>query len=462
MGCGASNNVASNNTSPNLPPKTGNEGHVSDGKPSDGVKACESPPLAYATQPFGYVRDLFGKSSSQLICEAELGGSRCVFIRGAPGSQLFYDASRQQDSVSAGAYAESVQALLGKGGPACATCLLSGEAFVNRKGEVNKAFSKDCLKVYLGWSTQIIEKHAARWAAGDQVDLSKTLDDVAFEISAKCILNTEDPEVVKNLRSSMEGASLFDAIEDPSVSKTVHDAVTKIVDEQMDQEVAMGDEAEDHQSVLDVLLTGSLTVEEATVDLVYYLFKGRDCLARELKGFVHTLCTEAAARKIVEEEVAKIEATTVDAQVAGSMSQTKKVIKEVRRMYPVNPMPWRVLTKDTTVGETVIPAGTKICLAYHETHQDSTQYTNPTKCDPERFSKDRGEDKKNSGWCYVPYGTGVLGKVDRCPTDEFFAQVVKAFAFVLAKKCKWEPIAGQDLTLNADLAFDKPLLISFK
>jgi len=144
------------------------------------------------------------------------------------------------------------------------------------------------------------------------------------------------------------------------------------------------------------------------------------------------------------------------------MVETGRVIKEVRRMYPVCPMPWRILTQDITVGSTVINAGTRVCLAYHETHQDASQYTDPAKCDPDRFGKDRAEDKKNSGWCYIPYGTGVVEKVHRCPTETLFANVVKAFAITFTKKCDWSAVPGQDFSLNDDLSFAGSLQMQIK
>jgi len=34
---------------------------------------------------------------------------------------------------------------------------------------------------------------------------------------------------------------------------------------------------------LDILLQGALEVEEMKIDMLHFLFRGRDCLARELK-----------------------------------------------------------------------------------------------------------------------------------------------------------------------------------
>jgi len=237
-----------------------------------------------------------------------------------------------------------------------------------------------------------------------------------------------------------------------------------MIDEEMDNDMDIAGGPAEGSCALDFLLEGSLELEAMKIDLAHYLFKGRDCLARELKAFVHTLCTESSVRERVEAEVAKLatEGAAGDWKVAGSMVETNRVCKEVKRIHPVTPMPWRTLTTDLKVGSTLIQSGSRVCLAYHETHQDGAQYNEPTKCDPDRFSVERAEDKKNNGWCYVPHGTGVMGKVHRCPAEPFFAQTLKVLAITLANNCSWTAAAGQDFSLNDDLTFAGPLMMDMK
>jgi len=356
-----------------------------------------------------------------------------------------------------------LQTLLGKNCSFRATCLLSGDEFERRKEEFLKAFSKDALKLYLGPTIEIVQKYAARWISSGQVDMAGELEDMSFDIAAKCLIGAHDPGHVQKLRTIMGGASLFDTNLDPVVSAGVRDAVLEKIDEELEHDMVIAGHDAEATNALDILIEGGLDMEEMKIDLLHYLFKGRDCLARELKALMLSFCKEAATRKVVEDEINQTAAPTIDFEIAGGMVATRRVLKEVRRMYPINPMPWRVLTQDISVGETLIHAGTRVCLAYHETHQDGTQYTEPAKWDPERFSQDRAEDKKNSGWCYIPYGTGVLGKVDRCPADAWFAQVAKVFAFVLTKKCQWNVVEGQDLTPSGiGQTFDRALLMDIK
>ena len=85
----------------------------------------------------------------------------------------------------------------------------------------------------------------------------------------------------------------------------------------------------------------------------------------------------------------------------------------------------------------MIPAGTHVALSHGLTHSDEIQYNDPTKFDPSRFSVERSEDKQNSGWIYIPHGTGVAAKSHRCPAELFTTQVLKVFASALSTN-HWE------------------------
>ena len=47
--------------------------------------------------------------------------------------------------------------------------------------------------------------------------------------------------------------------------------------------------------------------------------------------------------------------------------------------------------------------------------------------DVSRFGKDRGEDKLNTGWCWIPYGTGSKTKGHRCASEKLQESVIKMF-----------------------------------
>ena len=64
----------------------------------------------YIQRPFGFARSIFAGKDDLQACEVQISGRQVVFVRGAAGSQLFYDMARQQDAVVADADAQCVQA----------------------------------------------------------------------------------------------------------------------------------------------------------------------------------------------------------------------------------------------------------------------------------------------------------------------------------------------------------------
>lgn len=379
-----------------------------------------------------------------------------MFARGTQASQLFYDLDRQNDCVTTDAMPQFVQALLGKGSAHQSVALMQGEEFVARKKEVLGAFSNAALEKYWASVMEVMEKYVESWVKRKMVCMAKELDDLAFEISARCFIGATDPSHVHKLRTIAGGASVLDVAGDPAVASAIRDALIEEIDEEMEAEMQMGD-VEDHIA-LDFLLKGGMDVEEIKIELAHFLLKGRDSLGRLLKCFAVALCQHPNVRDEVEKEVAKVASEASPSHdVHGNMVYTGKVIKEVKRLNPLGPLAWRVVAEDIKLGETQVMAGTRVVLASTVTNQDGNQYEDPEKFDCDRFGKDRGEDKKNNGWCYVPHGTGVVGKVHRCPAEAFTAQVLKAFAIVMTNKCNWKAVEGQDFSLD-DCCSPKDLL----
>jgi len=405
--------------------------------------ACMDPDTQeFSKCPFGFVRRRFENNDDQLS-SANIGGRPCVFARGVAANQLFYDVNRQADAVTTHAAPECVQALLGKGTPNRSMSLLSGEEFVARKKEVLRAFSEDALQMYWGEIVDVMTTYLDSWLQRGTVCMAKELEDMAFEISARCFIGAVDPAHVHKLRTIAGGASVLDVVGDPAVFANTRDALVEMVDEEMESEMKM----EDGKHALDILLEGEMKMEDIKIEVCHFLLKGRDSLGRALKSFAVALTQHADARKGVEEEVVKV-GSEIGYSAAGSMVFTGQVIKEVKRLNELGPLAWRIVTEDVKIGETALPAGTRIALSATQTHQDGAQYADPGKFDPARFGKERAEDKKNSGWCFSAHGTGVASKVHRCPAEKFTTQVLKIFALLVSTKCSWTASEGQDLTCD--------------
>jgi len=98
-----------------------------------------------------------------------------------------------------------LQTLLGKGGAARATVTLHGDEFLTRKQELMRAFSDSALEVYWKATLEICAKYAASWNAKGKVQMAKELDDMAMEITARCLIGATDQGHIHKLRTIMGG-----------------------------------------------------------------------------------------------------------------------------------------------------------------------------------------------------------------------------------------------------------------
>lgn len=82
------------------------------------------------------------------------------------------------------------------------------------------------------------------------------------------------------------------------------------------------------------------------------------------------------------------------------------ILYEVLRLYPSIPMLNRIVTKDTRLGDIILPAGTRVAIPIIHVQQDSQLWGEDAKeFNPQRFSEGISKATKNQG-LYVPFGWG--------------------------------------------------------
>merc|ERR1711988_567578 len=248
--------------------------------------------------PFKFVHGLFEGKDDQAVA-TKIGGRPCVFARGGQASQLFYDHARQTDAIATDAAPECVQALLGKGTEHRSVALLQGEEFIARKTELMRAFSNEALAKYWEITWHVMQKYVESWVKRGNVLMAKELDDLAFEISARCFIGAKDPAHVHKLRTIAGGASVLDVTGDPAVSAAVRVALIEMIDEEMEQEA---NPSEGGRHALDFMLEGGMELDDMKIELCHFLLKGRDSLGRALKCFALALTQHDSVKQKVEEE----------------------------------------------------------------------------------------------------------------------------------------------------------------
>eukprot|EP00656_Telonema_subtile_P043003 TRINITY_DN491_c0_g1_i1.p1 TRINITY_DN491_c0_g1~~TRINITY_DN491_c0_g1_i1.p1 ORF type:complete len:459 (-),score=139.43 TRINITY_DN491_c0_g1_i1:229-1605(-) len=408
-------------------------------------RGCDS---EFSMNPEGFLTSLF--KEGQDTAGFALGGRQVVAVRGMEGSRLFHDPSSPVTAI--GALPAHLATLYGEGTyPVVRSLLLTeGEAHHKAKKELNLALTAERLTAHCSGIAKLMAQAAAQWA-GTTEQLSTRCDQLALQASARCCLGITDASKVQQLANIAAGFSVFDVSGDPAVAAAVRDALLSVIDEQTECENAPGDASED--SVLDVLMHAADSmscevVEIVTLHLFLLVWKS---LARAFEATVKALSEHehmqaALAAEALQALQANPECTPFSAVLVGSTKQLSFFVKEVKRTTLVAPLPWRRLTAPYDIGPAHLEADTIVCLATHLVHADSTQYSAAHKFDPSRFGKDRAEDKKNNGWCWVPHGTGSKAKGHRCASEELSTGLMKSFC-VLMFQNKWK-LEGSALTVH--------------
>merc|ERR1711904_321253 len=161
---------------------------------------------AFNRCPFKFLKERFAAEPDSQTVSTTIAGRPCVFARGAAASQLFYDVGHQSHATTTHAPPECVQALLGKGTPHHSIALLHGDPLIARKQEVLRAFSTEALETYWAEIIRVMETYMESWIKRGTVPMAKELDDLSFEISARCFIGASDAGHIHKLRTIAGGA----------------------------------------------------------------------------------------------------------------------------------------------------------------------------------------------------------------------------------------------------------------
>ena len=110
----------------------------------------------------------------------------------------------------------------------------------------------------------------------------------------------------------------------------------------------------------------------------------------------------------------------------------------------------RKLKKSLEVNGMVIPENTMVNVIFQVSHNDERTWSNPSKFDPERFNKQRGEQLK-CPFAYAPFGAGK----HHCIGYQFAEIVVKLGVKELLKRFKLSVPAGYEMKVR-DVPLKQP------
>jgi cytochrome P450 len=114
------------------------------------------------------------------------------------------------------------------------------------------------------------------------------------------------------------------------------------------------------------------------------------------------------------------------------LEATERAWKETLRLMPVTLGIPRCALRDVELGGLRIPAGAFVSATNSTALRNRACWTEPTRFDPDRFSDERAEDRKNKG-LFLPFGSGAHA----CIGMHLSTVEAKAFWHAMLTRCQF-------------------------
>ena len=174
---------------------------------------------------------------------------------------------------------------------------------------------------------------------------------------------------------------------------------------------------------------GSLFSDSEVRDHInFLLFAAHDTTTSALSAVLYALASNPQWQEILRAEIQAINKEDVTFEDLDAMIKTGWTFKEALRMHPALCVMPRYALEDVEFNGHVIPANTVVMISTLFTHYMDEYWTAPNTFDPERFSPERAEEKKDF-FQYVPFGGGA----HKCLGMHFAETQGKIFLYHLLK-----------------------------
>ena len=294
------------------------------------------------------------------------------------------------------------------------------------------------------------------WREGEVVDVTEEMFRLTTSISLRALFSAQiDPEDAEKLRVAFEGflrgtymqtaLPLLGRLPLPANRRyhaglrqwraQVHALITRYRNSGGDEQdlmarllAAHGEEGE------------GLTDQELSDQVAVLLIAGAETTSAALSWAIYLLCTHPEVLEAVSAEADRVLGGAVaDWEQLPQLSLTGRVIQEALRMYPPSWLIPRATTRETRLGERVLPAGTAVLVSQYMLHHDPALFPDPERFDPDRWLAHSPSvppavpPTSTARQAYVPFGGGQT----KCLGEQFAtAEAVLALASILTR---WRP-----------------------
>lgn len=292
-----------------------------------------------------------------------------------------------------------------------------GEYWRKQRRLIQPAFHRKKLMGLYGIMIKTIQEVVAEIPTGKPIDMYPLMSNLSFRVLVNSLFDISlSKELVDELNQLFNDLQVFlmDETNRPyqkllypfnGAEKKQHTKSERL--RAIMQNIIQERRASNHDftDILDTLLnstyedTGEYMHEDQVIDeLLVLLFAGFETTSNTLSWLLFLL---ADNKEVTKKLVTSLQGTNIEETAQNEY--LKATIHEAMRLYPAAWMTERVVLKDDTIGDYVIPAGTHIMTFFYGLHRNEKLWDTPDEFQPERFLKD-GKVIKAKG--FFPFGVG--------------------------------------------------------
>ncbi|MGI8588353.1 MAG: cytochrome P450 [Chloroflexia bacterium] len=393
------------------------------------------------------------------ICWLPVGSRRILFLN-APEyiGRVLAEGPEVVEKPSAGGAARTM--VIGNG------LITSDGAFHQRQRRLcAPAFAPRRIAAYDGLIAEAVERAAAGWSQGAELDLGGEVSRLTLDIAGRALFGADLLSEAEDLRGALLAARQF--VQDQAAARlrvplgwpaprnlrfraavTRLDAtIYRLIEERRSSPSGRPD-------LLSLLLAAQaeefgagMTPKQVRDEAVNLFWAGHEPTAIALTAALYYLAQHATAYARVREEAGRVlgeRAPTASDMPA--LAYTGQVFKEVLRLCPPIFAFGRRLRQPLEVGGYELPAGTDLMISPYALHRRPAVFPDPEAFDAGRFSPE--DEAGRHRLDYLPFGLGP-----RVCIGSYFATLTATLALaILARRVTFELLPGPRPTAESIVA----------
>lgn len=408
--------------------------------------------LPFIGETISFIRDKnFAKKRQQQygsIFKTKILGRPTVVMIGSEANQFILSTHMDCFSWRDG-WPQNFKELLGR-----SLFLQEGEEHKRNRKLLMPAFHGVALASYIATMEEIIQRYLQRCQTLETFAVFPELKRMTFEIASCLLMGSEPGDLTNQLSEDFTKltAGLFALpIRLPGTRYNqailARDRLLKHLETVIQQR-----QQNPTQDALGLLVQSrdedgnGLSIEELKVQALLLLFAGHETTTSMLTSLCMSLAQNPEILDKLRNEQKNVSQETPEITLESlkKMTLLDQVLKEVERLYPPIGGGFRGVIKPFEFKGYQVPSGWMALYQIGATHQDSQVYFNAEQFDPDRFSPQRAEHKKQE-FSLVGFGGGP-----RICLGIAFAQLeMKIFAAHLLRNYQWEILPNQSLEMDA-------------